>query len=193
MRRIAGGLLLTLGLGGCFAPRADPSTFFQLSPVPPAAVQPAVPVSVGIGPITVPAYLDRLQLVTRVSENQLAVNETERWAEPLAEGIARTLQENLATLLPGSSYVRFPWYADVAPDYALQIELRRFEGDGVGLAVLEGTWSLSRGEERVGGRAVRIEETGAGPTRTEQVAVLSRLLSTLSGEIASAMRGARGG
>ena len=185
-------LLLTLALAGCFGARADPSTFFQLSPVPPPAAQSPVAASVGLGPVTVPAYLDRLQLVTRLSDNQLDVNETERWAEPLDEGITRTLQVNLAALLPGSTYVRYPWYADEAPDYAVQLELRRFEGDGVGLATLEGTWSLSRGNERVGGRAVRIDETGAGPTRTEQVATLSRLLATLSAEIATASRGAVG-
>jgi uncharacterized lipoprotein YmbA len=191
MRRVA-GLLLTLTLVGCFGPRADPSSFFQLSPVPPPAAESPMATSVGLGPVTVPAYLDRLQLVTRLSDNQLEVNETERWAEPLDEGITRTLQENLAALLPGSTYMRYPWYADEAPVYALKLELRRFEGDGVGLATLEGTWSLARGTERVGGRAVRLDETGAGPTRTDQVATLSRLLATLSGEIASAIRGAAG-
>jgi uncharacterized lipoprotein YmbA len=185
-------VLLTLALAGCFGPRADPSSFFQLSPVPPPAAQASVAASVGLGPVTVPGYLDRLQLVTRLSDNQLEVSETERWAEPLAEGITRTLQENLAAQLPGSTYVHYPWYADEAPDFALQLELRRFEGDGVGLATLEGTWSLARGDERVGGRAVRLDETGAGPTRSDQVATLSRLLATLSTEIATAIRGGAG-
>jgi uncharacterized lipoprotein YmbA len=186
------GVLLTLALGGCFGPRADPSTFFQLSPVPAPAAQSAAPVSIGLGPITVPAYLDRLQLVTRLSDNQLDVNETQRWAEPLSEGVARTLQENLTQLLPGSTYVRFPWYASEAPQLAVSVDLRRFEGDGDGLAVLEGSWSLSRRGEQVVGRAMRIEESGAGPTRSDQVATLSRLLGTLSAEIAGAVRGAVG-
>jgi uncharacterized lipoprotein YmbA len=192
MRRLGAGLLLTIAIAGCFGPRADPSTFFQLSPVPPPAAQSPLSASIGLGPVTVPAYLDRLQLVTRLSDNQLEVNETERWAEPLAEGVARTLEENLSALLPGSTYVRFPWYAAAAPEYAVQLDLRRFEGDGVGLAVLEGTWSLSRGGEPIGGRTLRLEETGAGPTRADQVAVLSRLLSSLCSEIAVAVRGSAG-
>lgn len=157
MTRMGNALLLTLALAGCFGPRADPSTFFHLSPAPAPTSTVPMPVSIGLGPITVPAYLDRLQLVTRLSDNQLDVNETERWAEPLAEGLTRTLHQNLAGLLPGSSYVRFPWYPSDAPQYSVSLEVHRFEGDGVGLAVLDVHWSLMREGEQVGGRTVRIE------------------------------------
>jgi hypothetical protein len=192
MRRMGSALLSSLALAGCLGARADPSTFFLLSPVPPPASTAPISASIGLGPITVPPYLDRLQMVTRLSDNQLEVNETERWAEPLAEGIVRVLQENLAAQLRASSFVRFPWYASEAPDYAVSVELRRFEGDGIGTVVLDATWSLSRGDVEVAGRAARIEETGGGPTRADQVAVLSRVLAELSAEIAAAVRGAAG-
>jgi uncharacterized lipoprotein YmbA len=191
MKRVA-ALFLTLTLAACFGPRADPSTFFLLSPVPPPAVEAPVQASIGLGPIILPAYLDRLQLVTRLSDNQVEVSEVERWAEPLLESVERALQENLAALLPGSTFVRFPWYARDAPDYAVSIEVRRFEGDGVGTVVLDATWTLTRGDQRVGGRTARIEETGGGPTRADQVAVLSRVLAQLSAEIARGVRGAPG-
>lgn len=190
MKRVGLALLVGLVPAACFGPRADPSTFFQLSPVPAPAPESSVAVSIGLGPITVPAYLDRLQIVTRLSANQLDVSETERWAEPLPESVLRTLQEDLAALLPGASFVRYPWYASAAPDYAVSVELRRFEGDGVGTVVLEATWTLTRAGERVGGRNVRFEETGGGPTRGDQVAVLSNVLAQLSAEIARGVRGA---
>jgi len=188
MKRVGSALLLTLVLTACFGPRADPSTFFQLSPVPAPVVESPIAVSLGLGPVTLPAYLDRLQIVTRLSPNQLDVSETERWAEPLSESVLRTLQQNLAELLPGSSFVRFPWYPSEAPTYAVSVDVHRFEGDGVGTVVLDASWTLSRLGDRVDARAVHLEETGGGPTRADQVAVLSRLLAQLSTEIARGVR-----
>jgi uncharacterized lipoprotein YmbA len=192
MSRVRGCLLLTLGLAGCLGPRADPSAFFLLSPVPPPAAEAPASVFVGVGPITIPAYLDRLQMVTRLSDNELAVSEIDRWAEPLEESIARTLEENLAALLPESSFVRFPWYASEAPDYAVSVELRRFEGDATGTVVLEARWSLSRGDAQIDERTARFEEAGGGPNRADQVAAQSRALAQLSAEIARALRGTAG-
>ncbi|MBM4184587.1 MAG: hypothetical protein FJ207_10295 [Gemmatimonadetes bacterium] len=40
---------------------------------------------------------------------------------------------------------------------SVSLEVHRFEGDGVGLAVLDVHWSLMREGEQVGGRTVRIE------------------------------------
>lgn len=187
-RFLLGALVL---VAACLGPREDPSAFFLLSPAPPPTDQAAVPVVVGIGPITIPGYLDRPQIVMRLSDNEIAVSETDRWAEPLAENIARTLEESLAGLLPGSSYVRYPWYPSGAPDFAVALDVRRFEIDASGGVVLEATWRLSRDGDAVGERSVRVAESAAAPGQGPAVAAQSRALAQVTREIAAGVRAAR--
>jgi uncharacterized lipoprotein YmbA len=54
---------------------------------------------VGVGPVTVPAAVDRPQIVLRVDANRVALQEQSRWAEPLKESIPRVVASNLAVLL----------------------------------------------------------------------------------------------
>jgi uncharacterized lipoprotein YmbA len=66
---------------GCasFAPRADPSSFYILGALPEmdfAADKNTAGIkanfSLGLGPIELPGYLDRLQIATRTSTNRLS-------------------------------------------------------------------------------------------------------------------------
>lgn len=177
---------------GCLGPRADTSAFFLLSPVPPPAAESPVPVRIGLGPITIPGYLDRLQMVERLSDNELAVSEVDRWAEPLGGNIGRTLEANLAALLPGSAYVAFPWYASEAPDLAVSVTFRRFEADASGAVALEATWRLTRDGADVDGGAALFEDQANAPGRAATVEAQSRVLAELSAEIAAAVRRAGG-
>jgi hypothetical protein len=190
MRRYALPVLVLLA--GCLGPRQDPSAFFLLSPVPPPTAESPVPVRIGLGPITIPGYLDRLQMVHRLSDNELAVSEADRWAEPLEGNIARTLEENLAAMLPGASFVAFPWYPSEEPDYALGLEFRRFEADSSGAVTLDATWSLSRAGAPIDGAEALLGAQADGPGRGAAVAAHSRALAELSRQIAAAVRRAAG-
>ena len=179
--------LVTLVLTtGCLGPRSDPSSFYLLSPTESGGGS-VVPVVVGLGPVTLPPYLDRSQMVVRVGQNEIALSETERWGEPLRDNVWQTLRENLVGLLPGSSYLAYPWYASDAPDYAVEVEIRRFEADAGGAVVLEASWTVARKGFDEGGAAT-IEEESSGPGRASVVAAQSRALGTLSRDIASAIR-----
>jgi len=177
-----------LALAACLGPRSDPSAFFLLSSPPPDVTGTPVPVRIGVGPVTLPGYLERPQIVTRISDDEIALSEADRWAEPLADNLVRTLEENLAGLLPGSSSVGYPWYAAGAPDYAVALEVRRFEADASGAVVLDATWRLSRDDSQVAAGATRIEEQAVGFDRAAAVAAHSRALAELSREIAAAVR-----
>ena len=191
MRRLAA--LGLVGVAACLGPREDTSAIFLLSPAPqPSAALAQVAVRVGIGPIELPGYLDRSQIVVRVSDNQIALSDADRWAEPLAANLQRTLEENLGTLLPGASFVTYPWYPSAAPDHAVAIDFRRFEPDATGTVVLDATWEIATSGRRVDGRATRIEEPAATPDRAAAVAAQSRALARLSEEIATAVRRAAG-
>ncbi len=179
-------------LAACLGPRADPSAYFLLAPVPPPTVGPPLAVTIGIGPITIPGYLDRLQMVTRLGDNELAVSEVDRWGEPLAGSIAGTLKANLSALIAGSSYVAYPWYASEAPDVAVAVDVGRFEADAAGTVVLDATWRLTRGSMHIDGGGARIEEPPDAPGQAAAVAAQSRALARLSSDIAAAVRRAGG-
>jgi uncharacterized protein len=57
-------------------------------------------VTLAVGPVTVPPYLDRPQIVTRTSRAKLTLADFEQWAGPLADTTARVLSEDLALLIP---------------------------------------------------------------------------------------------
>jgi uncharacterized lipoprotein YmbA len=169
---------------GCLGPRADLSSFFLLSSPPTLSQGAPVPVVLGIGPITLPGYLDRPQIVVRLSENEIELTESDRWAEPLAQNLARALEEDLLQLMPSSAYVDYPWYASAAPDYGISLDVRRFEADSDGVVVLDATWKLTADGDLLESRATLIEEPSGSPDRAATVAAQSRALAELSQEIA---------
>ncbi|MCP3942539.1 MAG: membrane integrity-associated transporter subunit PqiC [Desulfobacteraceae bacterium] len=94
----------------------------------------------GVGPIKIPEFLKRPQIVMRQSENVLVINEFHRWADSLEAQTTGVLVENLSTLLNTSSVSAYPWERPFVPKYQLYIDFRRFEGKIVGLVVLEAVW-----------------------------------------------------
>jgi uncharacterized lipoprotein YmbA len=80
----------SLGLGAC---ASTPSRFYLLNALATPETIPSPATSqgpvIGVGPITMPRYVDRPQIVTRVGRNQLALGEFDRWAEPLQNNVSR--------------------------------------------------------------------------------------------------------
>jgi hypothetical protein len=64
--------------------------------------------SLGIGPIRFPGYLDRQEMVTRTAPNRIDLSENDRWAEPLEANFARTLSQNLSSLLQTERLMFYP-------------------------------------------------------------------------------------
>jgi hypothetical protein len=180
---LALGALLAAGCA------SSPSTgLYLLAALPQAAPAQPFPDSLGIGPVTLPDYLDRLQVVARGASGELAVSDTERWAEPLHEGLARVLDRNLAALLATQRIVRFPWPAAAAPDLQVSVEVLRFETGPDASLRLEARWQARArgGEFAVEPRLTRIE-VPAGSGTGERVRAHSEAASRLAREIASAL------
>src|SRR5262249_8992959 len=57
-------------------------------------------VTIGVGPVIIPAYLDRTEIVTRTAADRVEISMFHRWAEPLADSIARTVAEEIASRVP---------------------------------------------------------------------------------------------
>ena len=185
---------LAIFLAGCatFSAQPDPSRFFTLSPLSlheqsgPGLVR---GISLGIGPVSLPGYLDRQEIVTRIAQNQIRLSEHDRWAEPLEEGVTRILSQNVASLLRVERITSYPWPVDRRPLYHVEIELLRFETDSGQEAHLAARWTLRQvgKKDAVRYRETHLTRTAKAPTTAASVAALSEALAGLSREIAEAV------
>jgi uncharacterized lipoprotein YmbA len=188
----AAGTAVTLG--GCFGARSNPSEFYVLTSI--AETQPAetsgepLDATVGLGPIEIPEYLDRPQLITRLGENEVAVSEYERWAGALDGDFSEALAANLAVLLQTHDINLYPWHTTTSIDYAVSIGVVRFERTATGSAELVAGWEIRDGEsgERYDNRVLRISQPADTATTAGSVAALSRALGEFSRELAAAIR-----
>jgi uncharacterized lipoprotein YmbA len=81
-----------------------------------------------VGPITLPKYLDRPQIVTRSGRNPLTLAEFDRWAKPLQDNVSRVLAENLARHIPTDHILLHPWPRSAPVDYQVAVEHLRWGG-----------------------------------------------------------------
>lgn len=196
-------LLAALGLAGCgtFSPRPDPSKFFTLSSSfqagEVAANNPGNPgsLSLGIGPIKFPGYLDRQEIVLRTAQNRLEVSENDRWAEPLDENFSRVLAQNLSALLRTDRIITYPWASDRRPNYQAEIEVLSFEANSAREARLSARWAIIDGSNK---KQLKLKESRITRPAKEKstdgaVAALSDAVGDLSHEIADAVRELDGG
>ena len=74
--------------------------------------------SLGVGPIELPDYLDRFSIATRSEANRVTYAENDRWAESLGGNVQRVLAADLSVLLYTERISLFPWYRTSAPNRA---------------------------------------------------------------------------
>lgn len=193
VRRIAavllGAVLLAGGAAGCGGRGAE-TRFYVLAPMPGAAAPAADgrPVTIGVGPVRLPGYVDRGQIVTRRGAEQIDLAELDRWGEPLADAIPRILTENLATLMPAERFAQFPWLGSRQIQYQVAIDITRLDGPLGGAIVLESRWRIIGPERKdLGERRFVASEPAGAATYSAQVAAMSRALAALSRDIASGL------
>lgn len=86
------------------------------------------PLSIGVGPVTIPQMLDRPQIVSRTGPYTLQIDEFHRWAGRLNEDFARVLAENISLMLATEQVDVYPWDFSFKPRYQVILEVQRFEG-----------------------------------------------------------------
>jgi uncharacterized lipoprotein YmbA len=142
-----------------------------------------------VGPVSIPAYLDRSSIVVRTGEGEVELSGEHRWAEPLRDGISRTLAENLSAMIPTDAVAVFPWRTPWTVDYRVTVDILRFDGAPGRSVVLHARWRLldAAGKELLL-RAAVLQESIADSTYAALVAAESRLLASLSRDIAAEIR-----
>ena len=136
--------LLAILVAGCAG--SPPSNLYTLSAIGTAASESqslqATPAVIAIGPVSLPDYLDRPQIVTRQSAYELELAANDRWAAPLYDMLPRVLVEDLALRLPSDRIVSFPETGDASFDYRVDVQVSRFDVDAAGEATLATRWQF---------------------------------------------------
>lgn len=186
---------MALTLAGC-AGVADPTKYYVLSsssagpsgsPRIPAS-SPAAGVAVGVGPVMIPGYLNRTQIVTRSGSDEVEVSTYHRWAEPLENGIAQVLANDLATQIGSERIAVFPWRGGIARvlDYQVAVVVLRFEGMPGGQVTLDARWRLvGRDGQELALKRSTMSEPAAGSGYQSLVVGMNRLLNALAREISA--------
>ena len=99
-------------------------------------------VGLGVGPIRMPLYLDRSDIVTRDSQNQVVIADFAQWAGPLQENFGRVLAENLSVLLATDKVAIFPFARSTETDYNVTVYVTRFDGMPGDKAHLRARWAI---------------------------------------------------
>ncbi len=196
---LALGLLALAGCGSSPTPRfyslhaAVKAPAAQPAPAPAAAAGPqsgqAAPVVVGIGPVDIPDYLDRPQLVTHPEQNRMRVLEFDLWAGSLKAEIGRVLMEDLAALLPPDRFSVVSWRRGAQMDYRVALSVHRFDVEPQGV-LLSAQWTLFTKERKTASSVQSYSATEPSSAEPgEAAAAMSRALGRLSETIAQRIEG----
>jgi uncharacterized lipoprotein YmbA len=177
-----------------------PTAFYTLTAVTKAetAGQSSAPLGnlgIGIGPVQIPEYLDRPQIVTRTAPDKVTLSEFNRWGGSLRHDLPRVLAENVAALLGTDRALAYPWGDRLDPAYRVALHVQQFDGALGGPAVLRVTWIVTGREEKtpLAVRKSDIQEPVSGKDYDALVAAQSRAVAALSREIAEEIRRLAGG
>ena len=184
-------IILAIGvltMAGC-AP-TPPPTYFQLEE--PANVQLSGierGIAIGVGPLNLPAYLDRPHIVTRATEHRLELSEFNRWAEPLKDSMLRVIAVNLSNELETTRVFALPRRIPVVPiEFKVEINVARFDGRLGGEVVLVARWILLGKEDQLISTKVSIiREQSVGSDYDALIKAQNKTLQKLSNEIAEAI------
>ena len=138
--------------------------------------------AIGVGPVELPKFLDRPQIVTRKSQYRVAVSEFHRWAGSFSEDFLRVLAKNISVLLPADRVSAYPWTDQFSPTYRIPLTVDQFDGQLGGHVVLIVTWFVrsQKGENEPVVRRTRIKEPVSAENYDALVEAKSRAIATLS-------------
>ena len=189
-------MLTLVTLPGCFSflkPVRSTARHFILTSLPAstnAIASGITPLAVGVGYVTLPAYLFNPSIAVRSNANEIAYLDSALWAERVDLGLQRVLAANLATLLPTDRIRLSTWRPEeVAVEVYVAVE--RFDVSAIGQAVLTARWRIlsPAGKQTLHTGECRLTCAGPAPAADPAgaVASLSELAAELSRQLAEAI------
>ena len=138
-----------------------------------------------------PSYLDRPQIVTRLSPNRISFDEFHRWAGPLEEDFQRVLAENLSKRLQTDYVIKYSGKLRNKIRYRVQMQIDQFDGQPGDAVTLKAAWSVidenSSAEAALRESSIRAPMAGEG--YEAMVVAASAAVAELSRQIAAELSG----
>ncbi len=183
---------IMLMLSGCVTMNSPDSKLYTLSSVAYDATSmsdqsASLPV-LAVGPVDLPDYLRRPQIVSREGDNRIQVAEFDRWAAPLNEQIERVLAENLGARIHDLVVINYREQR-FKPTFRLTMSLERFERQDAGEVKLAGRWTLSNADSGavLMTRRDNLSVPVKGAGYEAAVAAQSEALKLLAGDVSDAL------
>ena len=183
-------IVLASLLGSC---ASTSPRFYTL--VPESGRDPSVAMAPGyrlkVDAVSVPAQVDRLELVTRLPDGGIAISDGDRWIAPVADELQNALSVELLRRLAGADVAD----ATGSDSASVRLKVDRFESSPNRYALIEASWHL---DLRKAGKDVRIvcrsrayEQVRGG--YPEVVRGYQRAVALIAEQIATAARQSAGG
>ena len=172
---------------------STPTNFYTLESQsrPPAATTTASAkkLLIGIGPLTLPALLDRKGIVTRAENNSVQIAEFDQWAAPLQNNVIAVLSKNVATLQPNAIVRAYPWSVYGNVDYRVIIDITRFDTQLGKSANLEASWAIMEEKNHtiISNGQTKLQQPLNDASYNSAAQGLSKLLSELSQQLSLAL------
>jgi uncharacterized protein len=177
------GLLTACGGAG--------TNYYRLDATAPATATGAAAsdLSVAIGPVSLPSYLDRAEIVFATGPNEFQVPADALWIGSLRDNISRTVAADLGRLL-GSGKVSSGFEGASRPRYRVALNLRKFHGISGQGAILDLSWMVQDGSsgQVLSRQSAVFHEQIIGDGYGPLVAAESRLLEQCAAAIAQSLR-----
>jgi uncharacterized lipoprotein YmbA len=188
-----------LTTAGCLG-SSRPSRFYTLAPleIRDSPASSATGATLEVGPVEIPDYVDRQQIVTRTGANELVVAEYDRWGGSLEREISRALVATVADRLASRNVLVAPWrsvtLAPATAAYRAAVSISRFDGVLGQSVVLHGRWELMTEKggkaDSLAAREATVTEKIDGADYEALVAAMQRALVRLGQGMADAFAAA---
>jgi uncharacterized lipoprotein YmbA len=179
-------IFVALVAAGC---TSAPSRFYTLNSTATGDGATNSNIAVIVGPVSIPAEVDRPQFTVQVAPNRVAVDEFNRWAAPLNDNIARVVAGDLTVLLGTPRVAAIP-AANFAAAYRVTINIQRFETVPGKSVLVDAVWVVHPplvGGVAQSGRTLASEQV-SDESYDALAAAHSRALAKVSSDIAVAIR-----
>lgn len=189
-------LIICLGslLSGCFG-ASMPTRFYTLSPPEPERTEPLTRFKdvLVVGPLTIPEYLDRRQIVSRSGQNGIVLAEFEQWSSSLDDELTRLLVATLSERLVSRNIAvlsgKFSAMPTTGKMYRIPVKIVHFHGYRGGTVVLNAFWGAVESHDGddtyLFTQESTLTETVTGNSYEALVAAMGKAAGKLALEIAS--------
>ncbi|MBF0242115.1 MAG: membrane integrity-associated transporter subunit PqiC [Desulfamplus sp.] len=197
MKKLSILIVACLIFTGCIT--SQPSKFYILTPTkynndsvnsqsPPLPILKNKNITVGVGPVSIAKYLDRSQLVVRLSSNQIRLEDFHQWAGSPRDDIPAILLENISSVIEINRVYKYPWQSHAKIDYQIVVDIIQLDGRPDSNVRLVARWEIMKsGREVIKSQKADFTEPVDNNQFDSFVAAQSRAIGHLSLMIAKSL------